>query len=248
MLHSIASCDGLPSARSTLRGERHLAKTQPARLQSMKAKLASLQAGAFSPSRGEPQMEAACSAAQSTCPGAKWKWSTVQHSQHLHFAMRTSHFSQSHLLCAFIEPPFAAQAESDLPDIDRIVYDEKMAKAFGDYLDVCQPDMIHFHCIQRLTAAIVLEALLRRLEHVERGELVAARQLLVPLLELLFREKWSKVRNSLRATLRRPRLLCPYQVARNANMGKLQAGYLFPEIGRRLGWHSLPIHHSKMIK
>jgi len=32
----------------------------------MKAKLASLQAGAFSPSRGEPQMEAACSAAQST--------------------------------------------------------------------------------------------------------------------------------------------------------------------------------------
>lgn len=54
----------------------------------------------------------------------------------------------------------------DLPDIDRIVYDEKMAKAFGDYLDVCQPDMIHFHCIQRLTAAIVLEARRRGIPYV----------------------------------------------------------------------------------
>ena len=51
-----------------------LAKTQPARLQSMKAKLASLQAGAFSPSRGEPQMEAACSAAQSTYSGFWGPW------------------------------------------------------------------------------------------------------------------------------------------------------------------------------
>ncbi|MCE7027794.1 glycosyltransferase [Jiella avicenniae] len=54
----------------------------------------------------------------------------------------------------------------DLPDIDRIVYDEKMAKVFSDYLDVCQPDIIHFHCIQRLTAAVVLEARRRGIPYV----------------------------------------------------------------------------------
>ena len=54
----------------------------------------------------------------------------------------------------------------DLPDIDRIVYDEQMAKVFSDYLDVCQPDIIHFHCIQRLTAAVVLEARRRGIPYV----------------------------------------------------------------------------------
>ncbi|MBP0613991.1 glycosyltransferase [Jiella mangrovi] len=54
----------------------------------------------------------------------------------------------------------------DIPDIDRIVYDERMAKVFGDYLEVCQPDIIHFHCIQRLTAAIVLEARRRGIPYV----------------------------------------------------------------------------------
>lgn len=54
----------------------------------------------------------------------------------------------------------------DLPDIDRIAYDEKMAKVFSDYLDICQPDMIHFHCIQRLTAAVVLEARRRGIPYV----------------------------------------------------------------------------------
>ena len=54
----------------------------------------------------------------------------------------------------------------DLADIDRIAYDQKMVKAFADYLDICQPDMIHFHCIQRLTTAIVLEARRRGIPYV----------------------------------------------------------------------------------
>ncbi|MBO0905056.1 glycosyltransferase [Jiella sonneratiae] len=53
-----------------------------------------------------------------------------------------------------------------IPDIDRIVYDEKMAKVFGDYLDVCRPDIIHFHCIQRLTTAIILETRRRGIPYV----------------------------------------------------------------------------------
>ncbi|MCQ0988467.1 glycosyltransferase [Jiella marina] len=54
----------------------------------------------------------------------------------------------------------------DLPDIDRRVHDEEMGKVFSEYLDVCQPDIIHFHCIQRLTTAIVLEARRRGIPYV----------------------------------------------------------------------------------
>ncbi|TFF25066.1 glycosyltransferase [Jiella endophytica] len=52
------------------------------------------------------------------------------------------------------------------PDLDQIVHDEKMGKVFADYLDVVKPDIIHFHCVQRLTAAVVLEARRRRIPYV----------------------------------------------------------------------------------
>ncbi|WP_284948323.1 glycosyltransferase [Acidisoma cladoniae] len=44
------------------------------------------------------------------------------------------------------------------PDIDLRISDKNMGIAFGSYLDRFKPHIIHFHCIQRLTASICLEA------------------------------------------------------------------------------------------
>lgn len=41
------------------------------------------------------------------------------------------------------------------PDIDKKTADHKMAKVFSSCLDAIKPELIHFHCIQRLTASIV---------------------------------------------------------------------------------------------
>jgi len=38
--------------------------------------------------------------------------------------------------------------------VDKDPYDSKMAAIFGAYLDRVKPDLVHFHCIQRLTAAV----------------------------------------------------------------------------------------------
>ncbi len=46
-------------------------------------------------------------------------------------------------------PPF--------PDIDWRYQDQRVYEIFSEYLDLAQPDLIHFHCVQRLTAS-VLEA------------------------------------------------------------------------------------------
>jgi glycosyltransferase involved in cell wall biosynthesis len=40
-------------------------------------------------------------------------------------------------------------------DIDRKASDVKMGEAFSECLDMIEPDVIHFHCIQRLTASVV---------------------------------------------------------------------------------------------
>ena len=45
----------------------------------------------------------------------------------------------------------------DRRDIDRVVLDADMGTAFRRVLDVVQPDLVHFHCIQRLTVAVVQE-------------------------------------------------------------------------------------------
>lgn len=39
--------------------------------------------------------------------------------------------------------------------MDRRPFNEDNAKIFGEILDVIEPDIVHFHCIQRLTASIV---------------------------------------------------------------------------------------------
>lgn len=52
------------------------------------------------------------------------------------------------------------------PDIDRVALNEKMAEAFGSCLDVVEPDLIHFHCVQRLTAATVNLAHERKIPYV----------------------------------------------------------------------------------
>jgi glycosyltransferase involved in cell wall biosynthesis len=47
-----------------------------------------------------------------------------------------------------------AVTASDDAKVDRCADDPKMAAAFGEYLDHFKPDVIHFHCIQRLTGAV----------------------------------------------------------------------------------------------
>lgn len=42
----------------------------------------------------------------------------------------------------------------DDPEIDRRLSDEAMVRAFEACVDAFEPDIIHFHCVQRLTAAI----------------------------------------------------------------------------------------------
>jgi glycosyltransferase involved in cell wall biosynthesis len=46
-------------------------------------------------------------------------------------------------------------------DSDQRPKDQRMGEVFGAYLDTIMPDLVHFHCIQRLTASVV-EATSRR--------------------------------------------------------------------------------------
>jgi glycosyltransferase involved in cell wall biosynthesis/cytochrome c-type biogenesis protein CcmH/NrfG len=41
------------------------------------------------------------------------------------------------------------------PDIDKRASDQRMGEIFGEYLDTVTPALVHFHCIQRLTASVV---------------------------------------------------------------------------------------------
>ncbi|TMV83321.1 glycosyltransferase, partial [Thioclava sp. BHET1] len=54
----------------------------------------------------------------------------------------------------------------DEPDIDAKARDPKMAKVFDALMDRIRPDLIHFHCIQRLTASIVDAARLKNIPYV----------------------------------------------------------------------------------
>ena len=44
------------------------------------------------------------------------------------------------------------------PETDQRVFDPNIASIFGLYLDRFKPDVVHFHCIQRLTASVCQEA------------------------------------------------------------------------------------------
>ncbi len=59
---------------------------------------------------------------------------------------------------------FTITAPSD-PDIDKKPTDPKMAAAFARCLDRIQPDLVHFHCIQRLTAAAADEVRQRQIPY-----------------------------------------------------------------------------------
>lgn len=51
------------------------------------------------------------------------------------------------------------------PDIDSLVEDPEMGRAFDRVLDRIDPDLIHFHCIQRLTTTCVTAAIRRRIPY-----------------------------------------------------------------------------------
>ena len=51
------------------------------------------------------------------------------------------------------------------PDIDRKLADPRMAELFASCLDHVRPALVHFHCIQRLTASIVAPVLERMLPY-----------------------------------------------------------------------------------
>jgi glycosyltransferase involved in cell wall biosynthesis len=43
----------------------------------------------------------------------------------------------------------------DDPDIDHKLFDKRMGEIFDEYLETAAPAVVHFHCIQRLTVAVV---------------------------------------------------------------------------------------------
>ncbi len=51
------------------------------------------------------------------------------------------------------------------PDIDSLVEDPEMGRVFDRVLDRIDPDLIHFHCIQRLTTTCVTAAIRRRIPY-----------------------------------------------------------------------------------
>jgi glycosyltransferase involved in cell wall biosynthesis len=55
------------------------------------------------------------------------------------------------------------------PQVDALEYraaDERMGAIFGEYLDRTRPALVHFHCIQRLTASIVTAAAARSIPYI----------------------------------------------------------------------------------
>ena len=52
------------------------------------------------------------------------------------------------------------------PEIDLRTADKQMSKIFGEQVERFRPDLIHFHCVQRLTPSVCLEALARKIPYV----------------------------------------------------------------------------------
>lgn len=48
-----------------------------------------------------------------------------------------------------------AIATPDIPDVEQRLEDKEMAQTFNTILDQIKPDLVHFHCIQRLTMSII---------------------------------------------------------------------------------------------
>ena len=70
----------------------------------------------------------------------------------------------------------------DEPDIDARIADEQMGIAFASCLDRFRPDVIHFHCIQRLTLSVCKQAKARGIPYyvtVHDGWWISDRQFLV---------------------------------------------------------------------
>jgi glycosyltransferase involved in cell wall biosynthesis len=51
-----------------------------------------------------------------------------------------------------------ALARRSHPDVESAVVDNRVGQIFGAFLDEVRPSLIHFHCIQRLTASVVSAA------------------------------------------------------------------------------------------
>lgn len=58
-----------------------------------------------------------------------------------------------------------AIATPDRPDVDHQVTDKNMGLAFDKIIDQVQPDLVHFHCIQRLTTSIIDVTRLRQIPY-----------------------------------------------------------------------------------
>ncbi|MEM5518914.1 glycosyltransferase family 4 protein [Henriciella sp. AS95] len=78
-------------------------------------------------------------------------------------------------------PVYAVTATQD-PNVDFLLDDEKMRARIDAVLDQVQPDIIHFHCVQRLTSGIALVARDRAIPYVitmHDGWWISDRQFLV---------------------------------------------------------------------
>lgn len=89
-----------------------------------------------------------------------------------------------HMMRTYARPegPVFATAAQILPNIDFLVHDAQMRERFESVLDYFQPDLIHFHCIQRMTSDVVQAALDREIPYVitmHDGWWISDRQFLV---------------------------------------------------------------------
>jgi len=51
------------------------------------------------------------------------------------------------------------------PEVEQRAEDEKVGQLFGEYIDHIRPDLIHFHCVQRLTVSVVSAAQKRKIPY-----------------------------------------------------------------------------------
>ena len=141
------------------------------------------------------------------------------------------------------------------PNMDWRPFNPEISKIFGEFLDRFNPDIVHFHAVQRLTASIILETRIRNIPYLitlHDGWWISDHQFLIDLTGQavlpgpdLFAVEAHPVRSPLDATLRRMRLRDQLDGANQL----LAVSERFAEIYRNAGFstvHAVPNGVSRL--
>jgi glycosyltransferase involved in cell wall biosynthesis/tetratricopeptide (TPR) repeat protein len=69
-------------------------------------------------------------------------------------------YVQDGVMVTAVGRPFSVEG------IEETILDDRMESIFSDYIDAIGPDLIHFHCVQRLTASVVEAALAKAIPYI----------------------------------------------------------------------------------